>query len=103
MEASKKGLDVEEFFTLHKMTPIAPYYFELLFPNNFLSIEEFERPSAFHAKLAGIENPESGERDTLNYIKNKEAYFIITSMLKKGFDFGRRCLPFQTVCFPTIL
>jgi hypothetical protein len=92
MEASTEEFDAENFFTLHEMMPIAAYYFESLFPNNYLSIEELAKPAPFHTKLDGykqlIENPASGERDILNYIKNNEAYFIIASMLKKGFDFG---------------
>jgi len=90
--ASTDGLSVDEFYQYHELMPAAAYYYESLFPNNFLSIEELDRPADFHSKLAGymalIDNPATGEREVLNYIKNNEAYFIIASMLKKGFDFG---------------
>ncbi|MEJ2881522.1 Shedu anti-phage system protein SduA domain-containing protein [Pedobacter sp. GR22-6] len=82
----------DDLFDFHEMMPAAGYYYESLFPNNFLSTEALEDVPLYEAKLAGYEkvisDPKSRERDALNYIKNEESYFIIASMLKTGFWFG---------------
>jgi hypothetical protein len=91
-EASNNGFEVDNFFKYHELMPTAGYYYESIFPNNFLSIEELERPAAFQKKLGEyselIDNPDTGEREVLNFIKDNKAYFIIGSILKGAFDFG---------------
>lgn len=83
--------------SLYNEYPKAVRHFLSLFPNHFLdradlisemislqcSIEEFE---------VLLERPSTTEREILNFIKNKNAYFIIASILKKGYMFGHHSL-----------
>jgi hypothetical protein len=75
----------------HELMPLSGYFFESLFPNNYLYssyqfygdqcytiIDEFEK---------FIHNPKTKERDVLNFIKDREAYFILDGLFL-NYDFG---------------
>lgn len=83
---------VDELFEFHDLMPEAGYYYDSLFPNNFLPIETLSDLPLHENKIAEYEklisSVETGEREVLNFIKDNQAYFIIASMLKTGFWFG---------------
>lgn len=92
MAENKFEFSVDELFEFHELMPTAGYHFDSFFPNNFLPIERLLDIPFHESRLKSYENlindPESGEREVLNFIKDNEAYFIIASMLKTGFWFG---------------
>ncbi|MDB5231062.1 MAG: hypothetical protein JWN76_1867 [Chitinophagaceae bacterium] len=75
----------------HNLLPDAVYYYKTLFPNNFLSTREFHnshRISQIKEEFISLLDANPSELDVLNFIKNKEAYFIIGSILKSYYNFG---------------
>jgi hypothetical protein len=72
--------------------PKAARHFITLFPNQYLDIVELKNESLLRKTLNDfqllLDNAETNERDILNFIKNKEAYFIVGSILKRYYSFG---------------
>ena len=72
-------------------------YFNSLFPNNFINPEELEdKKDELTKKLNDfkdlLDNPKSTERIILNYIKNSESFFIISSIAKNNSNWGNHDL-----------
>lgn len=72
--------------------PKAVRHFIHLFPNNYLDIVELQDKERLNVLLEAfrdlINSENVKEREILNFIFQKQAYFIIASMLKKYFFFG---------------
>lgn len=86
----KRGLAFKK--NLFHEYPKAARHYEHLFPNYYLDIlelkdiETLNRKSEDFNKLLSTE--ECKEQDILKFIKEKEAYFIIASILKRNYHFG---------------
>ncbi len=67
-------------------------YYRSLFPNNYLDIMELRDTERLKGLVKGlgqiIDSEETKERDIINYLKQKEAYFIIGSLLESYYRFG---------------
>lgn len=71
--------------------PLAARYHQELFPNNFLDKQIFREPKPLKDLMIEfqslVENTTVSERDILNFIKTRKAYFIIGSVLS-GFQYN---------------
>jgi len=108
-EALKEKEKVEingEISSLIKKTfagsyPVAVRHFLSLFPNNHLDGYELRNEiKSLESKLSDfeilLENNQITERQILNFIKDKNAYFIIGAILKSNYRFGHH----STFIFP---
>jgi len=72
--------------------PKAVRHFLSLFPNQYLDIVELKDETCLNSLLDNfrtlLDAPEVNERQILNFINGKCAYFIIASILKKYYSFG---------------
>ena len=72
--------------------PKAARHFEQLFPNNYLDIVELQDESRLSAQLVAfqelLDSENATERKILDFIRERCAYFLIGSILKKYFHFG---------------
>ena len=73
--------------------PKAVRHFDSLFPNNYLdTVELTECKEQFNELVKSFQNLINSEniqeREILNFISQKQGYFIIASILKKHFNFG---------------
>jgi hypothetical protein len=83
--------------SLYRQYPVAVRHNLSLFPNNFIDSVELRNESEslinklqeFHLLL---DNAKITERQILNFIKEKKAYFIIASILKSNYRFGHHSL-----------
>ncbi|MDW3195446.1 MAG: DUF4263 domain-containing protein [Cytophagales bacterium] len=75
----------------YEKMPKAAFFYESLFPNNMLDIDELmisDRTTRILSDFRSlIDSRASTERDILNFIKSNRAYFIIASVLV-DFHFG---------------
>lgn len=82
------SLDVAKYVS---MLPEAAHYYESLFPNNYLPRFKLDTKEPLNKVLKEfgslLDKPATGERDILNFIKQEEAYFIISSLLR-SYHFG---------------
>lgn len=83
--------------SLYTKYPVAVRHFLSLFPNNLLdSVELRSESESLKNKLKDfnilIENPQTTERQILNFIKDKKAYFLIGAILKSNYRFGHHSL-----------
>lgn len=98
-----KGLNGRVRKSLYRDYPKAVRHFLSLFPNYFLDGVELENNKAnFTKTLSDFESLMQGssttEREILNFIKNKQAHFIIGSILKRRFPFGHHsCFVFPEI------
>jgi len=78
--------------SLFRQYPKAVRHYLSLFPNNYLDIEDLANEeklcSVNEQFLNVLNNKNTNERTILNFIKEKNAYFIIASILKSNFNFG---------------
>lgn len=84
---NKWRIDLKDFMSL----PKAIFFYESLFPNNILDIDDLKNQNKTLIKLRKFKellcNDKIGEREILNYIKSSRSYFIIASLLTK-YSFG---------------
>lgn len=85
--------DIRIKTNLYTKYPAAVRYYLSLFPNNFLdAIELTTERESLKNKLEDftslLNNAATKERNILDYIKDKRAYFIIGSILKSNYRFG---------------
>lgn len=77
---------------LYREYPKAVRHYLSLFPNNYLDIEDLKDVEGLHnlnqQYLDLLQNKTTNERTILNFIKEKNAYFLIASILKVNFNFG---------------
>ncbi|MEH7114591.1 Shedu anti-phage system protein SduA domain-containing protein [Neobacillus niacini] len=77
---------------LYREYPSAVRHFISLFPNNHLDIEDLQQREKLeklvHEYSDLISEKETTERTILNWIKEKQAYFIIASIMKSYYSFG---------------
>ena len=83
----------EHLIQYYKRLPLAVVHHRELFPNNFLNTDCFENIKKINSKIqdykALIERDTTTERDVLNFIREKQAYFIIASIMTGfGYNFG---------------
>jgi len=88
---NRKEYTFKQLSRFHNLMPEAGYYYESLFPNNFLYIKELND----HAKLDSVSQQflqiletEPSERAILNFINNNRFYFLIGAILKSSYYFG---------------
>lgn len=83
-----EGFGGPVFFRIY---PKAARHFQSLFPNNYLDIEDLKNEKELK-ELADdflrLLNIIVGEREILNFIRERNAYFVVASILKKYYDFG---------------
>lgn len=87
----KLGLSVANLYKYHDMMLKAAYYYESLFPNNYLhtgELQDKKRLISIKNSFEKLLNAKPSERQILNFIKSKQAYFIIGSIFQGYFDFG---------------
>lgn len=86
----RKGINPTELYKYHQMMPEAGYHVDSLFPNNYL-ISNYKKHidcySIFNDFREIIRSDDSTERDILNFIRDKESYFILESLFYY-YDFG---------------
>ena len=91
MIRSKKVLSAREVAAYGRMIPLAVQYYMQLFPNNYLCPAELEiRARLCRAKeglLRILDDPQAGEREILNFVRDNEYYFLVGSLFL-WFDFG---------------
>lgn len=85
------GISVDALTKYHELLPTASYHYKSLFPNNFIHFD-YEMHNKDITKLYEdfrnlIKNPQTNERNLLNFIKNTESYFILESLFFR-YDFG---------------
>jgi hypothetical protein len=72
--------------------PKAARHFTSIFPNNYLDIVELNDEQRLNEELDRfrelLDDPQVNERMILNFINNREAYFIVASVLKNHYSFG---------------
>ncbi|MBW9158643.1 Shedu anti-phage system protein SduA domain-containing protein [Clostridium tagluense] len=72
--------------------PKAVRHYKSLFPNNYLDICDLKQEDVLHSMIDKFEqlldDGTTGEREILNYIRDKKAYHIIASILSSGYNFG---------------
>lgn len=83
--------------TLYHSYPKSIRHYLSLFPNNFIDAIDLIREQEKYETLISefeelINNISTMERDVLNFIRDKEAYFIIGSILKNNYLFGHHAL-----------
>jgi len=76
---------------LFREYPKAARHYMSLFPNNYLDIEDLNQEATLRTLIeeyrAVLENPETKERQILNWIRDNKAYFIIASIFS-NYNFG---------------
>lgn len=83
--------------SLYANYPVAIRHFLSLFPNHFMDSVELRIESEFLVKKLEefnvfLNNDQTTERQVLNFIKNKKAYFLIGAILKSNYRFGHHSL-----------
>lgn len=77
---------------LYRQYPKAVRHYLSLFPNNYLDIVDLSNEDNIieinKQYLNILDNKTTSERTILNFIKEKNAYYIIASLLKSNFNFG---------------
>ncbi|MGK7380028.1 Shedu anti-phage system protein SduA domain-containing protein [Planococcus sp. 1R117A] len=77
---------------LFREYPKAVRHYLTLFPNNYLDIEDLKKEEELSNIVQQFkqkaDEKDSNERTILNFIKENKAYFIIGSILKRGYSFG---------------
>lgn len=78
--------------SLYREYPVAVRHYISLFPNNHLDIVDLQKKDYLTSLTEEfyrlIDNPDSNERSILNWIREKNAYFIIASIMKGSYSFG---------------
>ncbi len=78
--------------SLFRQYPKAVRHYLSLFPNNYLDIEELKDEKTIlrlcDEFLVVLNDANTNERTVLNHVKDKNAYFIIASILKSNYNFG---------------
>lgn len=83
--------------SLYAKYPVAVRHFLSLFPNNFIDPVELKADSeSLNRKLHDfnilLDNPQTTERQILNFIREKKAFFLIGAILKSNYRFGHHSL-----------
>lgn len=89
--ANRKEYTFMQMSRFHGLMPDAGYYFESLFPNNFLSIKELKdqaRLDTVSQQFLEILETNPTERAVLNFINQNHFYFLIGTILKSSYFFG---------------
>jgi len=78
-----------------EMLPDVFDHYSSLFPNNYLSpflLSEVEKNKKIIDDFKRILESQCSERDLLNFIRDRQAYFMIGAILTNRFDFGHHDL-----------
>jgi len=89
--AKRKEYTITQMNRYHALMPEAGYYFESLFPNNFLhtkALKDHEKLDLVSQQFLGILDNEPTERAVLNFINSNHHYFLIGTILKSSYFFG---------------
>ena len=79
-----KIISVENRKKYDKLMPEAAWHYKELFPNNYLNIttlKDKEYWETMKCEFQTLLNKNPNEREILNYIKDKEYYFLVASIL----------------------
>lgn len=77
-------ISVENYKKYCKLMPKAAWHYKELFPNNYLNIEalkDIDYWETMKCEFQTLLNRNPNEREILNYIKDKEYYFLVASIL----------------------
>lgn len=99
MQAEKKikkdSVTASDLFLYYDLLPKAALHYMQLFPNNYLDIDDLkdhEKLMTAKGRLKNIlDQPETGEREILNFIRDNEYFFIVGRIFLYGsyhFNFG---------------
>ncbi len=93
----KNGVSLFLKKSLYREYPKSVRHYTSLFPNNFIDgIDLIKSSKELNQNLLEFEillnNLSLTERDILNFIRDKEAYFIIGALLKNNYSFGHHAL-----------
>ena len=87
----KKVLSALEVATYCDMMPPAGWYHMQLFPNNYLCPAELKDRERLRGAEEGLlrilDDPDAGEREILNFVRDNEYYFLVGSLFRR-FCFG---------------
>ena len=91
MIRSKTEFSASDMVAYGNTMPSAGWYYMQLFPNNYLFPDELkDRERLCGAKeglLRILDDPQAGEREILNFVRDNEYYFLVGSLFLR-FDFG---------------
>lgn len=94
LETSKGKSNIittEAFMKYHDLKPEASYFYQSLFPNNFLSIKSLENKDELkriEVEFETLLNSNPSERTILNFINQNRYFNLIASLFHSGFTFG---------------
>lgn len=85
------AISFEALSKYHKTLPKASYHFKSLFPNNYIllnyKMHKGNIKRLFEDFKSLVKNVNTNERELLNFIRDKESYFILESLFFR-YDFG---------------
>ncbi|MDD2797462.1 MAG: DUF4263 domain-containing protein [Bacteroidales bacterium] len=92
-KSSKKtnSISVKALFKYHELKPDASYFYQSLFPNNFLSTKTLKNKDELkqvEIKFEALLNTNPSERIILNFINQNKYYNLIAAIFHYGFNFG---------------
>ena len=90
-KGSSKIITAETFRKYNELRPEASYFYQSLFPNNFLSIKSIEDKDVLkpiEVEFETLLNSNPSEREILNFINKNRYYNLIASLFHCGFTFG---------------
>jgi translation initiation factor 2 beta subunit (eIF-2beta)/eIF-5 len=85
------GMKGHHLMKYYEMLPRSAYYYESLFPNNYLDIGLLKNANSLEnirQQFTDLLDSDISERDILNFINRNEHYYIIGSLYHAGYDFG---------------
>lgn len=75
----------------HELRPDPSYYYESLFPNNYLFLKDLDdkkKLKTIEKKFENLLNTNPSERHILNFVNKNRYYNVIASIYHSGFTFG---------------
>lgn len=92
-KAKRDGaISTDSLFKYFQEIPVAAYYYQQLFPNHYLDIDELKNKKRLHGIIEEFKNileSKATERDILNFINKNKAYFIVASIFNGyHYNFG---------------
>jgi hypothetical protein len=89
--AKRKEYTLIQMNRFHALMPEAGYYYQSLFPNNFLHakvLKDHEKLDLASQQFLAVLDNDPTERAVLNFINNNYHYFLIGAILKSSYFFG---------------
>ncbi len=89
IKKSGSGISLKNMSKYYQLLPVGALHHQQLFPNNYLNtsdLKDKEKLIVIIEEFKSLLDSSASERDILNFIREKKAYFIIASILK-GFHY----------------